>query len=166
MLTLRANTKSFRIFCDCFLSKVIGSSKWKEECISKTVSEIATISDEAFTLLLLENHWDEWSNKNVEDYKKEAPYDAKNNKTVKRKPTKGKYTSEGIGAKLYGGWSNEGLLRFNALYDLVTENRKTYGDKVEKELLSHYVQDKGKKRKAIQVPYRGISLRCEDIPDV
>jgi len=36
------------------------------------VSEIATVSDEAFAFLLIENYWDTWCNVNLEDYKKQG----------------------------------------------------------------------------------------------
>jgi len=34
------------------------------------ICEMATVSDEAFTLLLLENYWEGWSTKNLDEYKK------------------------------------------------------------------------------------------------
>jgi len=81
-----------------------------------TIREMAMISDEAFALLLLENYWESWSTKNVEEYKTEVTFDESTNQKKKRKATWGKYTSGAWGSKRFGGWSKDGLLRFNQLY--------------------------------------------------
>jgi len=57
----------FFLFCDNFLSRIVGISAWREGCQKKTVSEMATVSDEAFAYLLVENYWDYWSNLNIKD---------------------------------------------------------------------------------------------------
>ncbi len=44
---------------------------------------MATISDKAFTLLLLENYWEGWSTKNLEEYKSEVTYNETTNQRKK-----------------------------------------------------------------------------------
>ena len=46
---------------------------------------MATILDEVFALLLLENYWESWSTKNVEEYKTEVSFDESTNKKRKGK---------------------------------------------------------------------------------
>ena len=46
---------------------------------------MATISDEVFTLLLLENYWEGWSTKNFDEYKSEVTIDETTNQKRKRK---------------------------------------------------------------------------------
>jgi len=53
---------------------------------------MATISDESFVHLLVENYWDEWSKKKLEEYISEASFDSSISKRRKRKTTWGKYT--------------------------------------------------------------------------
>ena len=77
---------------------------------------MATILDEAFALLLLENYWESWSTKNVEEYKMEVSYNENTNQKKKRKATWGKFTSGAWGSKWFGGWPKEGLLQFNENY--------------------------------------------------
>ena len=50
----------FETFCRQFLSIVVGIGKWKDGHTKKMVSEIATVSDEAFVLFCLENNWEKW----------------------------------------------------------------------------------------------------------
>ena len=65
---MHSNKETYFIFCDYFLSKVVGSSIWRDCCTKQRVSDMATILDEAFAFLLLENYWDEWSKKKLEEY--------------------------------------------------------------------------------------------------
>jgi len=47
----------------------VGVAFWRKHCAKLPISEMVTVSDEAFTLLLLENYWEGWSTKNLEEYK-------------------------------------------------------------------------------------------------
>ena len=51
------------ILCNHFLACVVGKHDWKWQT-KKELSQVATISDEAFALLILENIWDEWKDMN------------------------------------------------------------------------------------------------------
>jgi len=57
----RENQDCFFLFCDFFLSRVVGVSTWKDGSSKIKVSDMATASDEAFAYLLIENYWDQWS---------------------------------------------------------------------------------------------------------
>jgi len=139
ILQKRENPDSFFLFCDNFLSRIVGISVWKEGCQKKKVSEMATISDEAFALLLMENYWDYWANLNLQDYKSEVVYDTGSNKKIKRTANWGKYTKIAYGARRYGGWTSSGLLRFNELFHQVKADRLKNGDVVEEEYLKYCV---------------------------
>jgi len=66
----------FFLFCDCFLSRVVGYTAWKDGCTKSKVSELASITDEAFAYLLVENYWEVWSNIDIDQYKyEEAQFD-------------------------------------------------------------------------------------------
>jgi hypothetical protein len=57
----KGNHKAFRFFCEQFLSIVVGETRFKNGMrMKKPVSEIATISDEAMALLIIENHYNVW----------------------------------------------------------------------------------------------------------
>ena len=55
---LRKDSEVMTIFCNQFLSCVTGKHDWKRQTNSELIREFATISDEAFALLILENIWE------------------------------------------------------------------------------------------------------------
>jgi hypothetical protein len=108
-----------------------------------TREKIVTKSDEAFALLLYENYIDKWKTQgNIEgnedeqyedceeeDNKKEDDDDSVHSagsqkmKTIS-KAVRGKYTCHNNGTMKYEGWSDQGMTRFNELFDLVKKDRK------------------------------------------
>ena len=68
LMKLQQNTKTMTVFCDHFLSCIVGEVEWKHQVTHKQVKEFANIMDEAFALLVLENIWDDWINVNTTDY--------------------------------------------------------------------------------------------------
>lgn len=59
-MKLRGDADCFEFFCTNFLSCVVGLKRWPKSCLSKRVSEVASVTDEGFALLTLENNWDPW----------------------------------------------------------------------------------------------------------
>jgi len=116
------------IFCNNFLACVIGKNEWKDMIKIKTVKEIATVMDEAFTLLILENIWDEWIEMDAVDYLKHQKGIEKGTEqnSKRRKIGGGKWTSDVNGSVKYSGWNDEGLQRFNELCEMVNENRAKF----------------------------------------
>lgn len=107
LLDMRSDTneKGYFYFFDNFLECVSGKRGWGKVKAVHLVSDYCSISDEAFTLLALENNWRRWSSK--------------------EKRGKGVYTASMQGNKMFEGWSEEGLQRYNELYRLVKENRES-----------------------------------------
>ena len=120
---MRNEPESFYEFCDVFLKLIVGVSIWKYGVCHKTVSELATPSDEAFALLLLENTWDQWFTRDLAEYKNERKYNEVTGEWEKRKPVYGKWTRGAGGEPCYGGWTEDGVNRFNELCILVNQNR-------------------------------------------
>ena len=95
---------------------VVGKRTYAKKSHVERISVFATPSDEALVLLLYENSFDRWKNM------------AKTNNT-KKSSVMPKYTNGGVSAgitgssKKYGGWSDEGLNRFNELYEQVEKDR-------------------------------------------
>jgi len=73
----------FLLFCDFFLSKVVGVNSWTDDCTKKRVSEMATVSDEAFAYLLIENYWDTWASVDLVAYNNEADFEVNSIKKKK-----------------------------------------------------------------------------------
>ena len=59
-----------------------------------------------------------------------------------RKVIRGKYTVQNSGTCKYGGWSHDGMKRFNYLYALVKEDRKSpQAPAMEKEFLDYCIRE-------------------------
>lgn len=59
-MQLRKNPGAFKTLCESFLPHVVSVAKWNRDYLVEKVSDFASISDEAFTLLTLENNWEVW----------------------------------------------------------------------------------------------------------
>ena len=75
-----------RVLCNNFLPCVVGKKRWKMQILAgKKVNDIATVSDEAFVLLVLENIWDDMMSLDIDDYyrprKRVKSNNSENNKT-------------------------------------------------------------------------------------
>lgn len=134
-LELRKNEEAFETFVTNFL-KPAYSTKWKAKRCEKTIkkiADIATVSDEAFVMLTLENNWERWIDINNKAKNNYAP-------TTRGKATQ--FDSDVMPIYTYinkkrtndagdndvhlnwRGWNNEGILRFNQLCSEVKEDRK------------------------------------------
>jgi hypothetical protein len=121
--------EAFLWFIGDFLASVVGTKVWGRKKYYNRVSEavidkgsqdlVVTVSDEAFAILIYENYIDKWIAK--------FHMERRGAKTI---PTiKSKYTSSVNDQCLYGGWSTDGIARFNNLCALVQKDRLTEGAK-------------------------------------
>lgn len=105
--------------------------------------KVVTPSDEAFGLLLYENYIEKWIAVAAEEKNKnkDAPAAEQDNRNKKKgtERRRGKYT--GAESKTgqqckFGGWSADGIRRFNALYAMAREDRESpHATAMERELL-------------------------------
>jgi hypothetical protein len=112
IMDMRKNREAYTVFCDVVLSLVVGKHMWRSKCWNTPMSEIATVSDEAFALLLVENSWEAWNH-----LAKREKGDVSVIKSL--------YTLNGAGTRKNHGWTKEGLLRYIALIDSVKKDRVT-----------------------------------------
>ena len=138
VLLMRQNVDgAYTIFCDTLLLQVVGRNIWKAMGTEAYISKIATVSDEAFAILLLENNYDVWkedvvgtSNGGVSGNVVPRPF-AK---------TTSKYTLNGAGTKKNQGWTNEGVNWFNTPAALVSADRiwdaSAFEKKMKKDIIS------------------------------
>ena len=126
---------SFKVLFKYFVPTIVAKNKFKARLFTqvKTDSNMCTISDEACTLLLLENNYDRW--KDVHKNKMEGsttldPAVARQDEKRKRKwesDVSPKYTDGGIvysdNRKMsHKGWKETGIRRFNDLCVLVKQD--------------------------------------------
>lgn len=149
-LDLRLNENVFEIFCDKILRCVVGKLVWRERICHELVSVIATPSDEALALLILENSWDRW----------EQIYDLDGDHKNAKIQTK--WTSDPQHASPFSGWNLEGRERFNELRRLVINDRKgTYCQRVE-EHFREKKQERSSNKKRKKECLQELEYECED----
>jgi hypothetical protein len=114
--------KTYIFFCKHFLKCTVGSKKFKKGVKTFPISKVATASDEALCLLLLENSETRWTME-LEAYMEGRDADI----------ARSKYTSSGINKSMRGytkkhsGWANQGISRFNDLVKKCKDDRNQNG---------------------------------------
>jgi hypothetical protein len=120
----------FLFLVEHLIGQAHGLRNWKNAKCFQTISNTVTVSDEAFVLLSIENCWDAIQDEIQEDGEDEESSGMGKQGVYPR----GKYTNHGTNSR-YGGWSPQGINRFNELYELVEDNRNTpWAEKVEEEV--------------------------------
>lgn len=127
----RKEEEAYAHFCYYILPYVVGRSRWGYmlRISSRKFEWVASISDEALGLLLLENSWDRWTWESGrtkeqirEDAQKDQPECPPTKYSVKRGRKKVPRSSS--------GWTNEGIRRFRELAEMTTKARKEEEDKL------------------------------------
>ena len=132
-------------FINYFVSSVIGKMDYKKKCCSNLLSTYATVSNEAFAILSFENNFDTWMDMGVRG-------DTKTSQVPRKYTNGGKSQNKTATSQHNKGWSDEGLNRFNVLFDLVEKNRASPYAKQFEEDLRKWCEAKaeGKKRKKVE----------------
>ena len=117
-LQLRSNKKAFSQLCDHILPCVVGRKKWEKKMDISRVSRIASFTDEAWALLVLENSWGTW--------KQQA--DSPTGKVTSDVRIATKWTNTSSLATRSEGWGDRGIERFNQLCTMVAKDRVSNKD--------------------------------------
>jgi len=149
-LELRKNEDVMKVFADHIVPCIIGRSVFKQNKVKQVFTQLASISDEAFGLLVLEHIWDVWIDKDLEAYKDKMAKGMGGGAGVEKRkrepPLAGKYTDSHTKRGRSHGWTAAGLTRFNELMSLVKEDRKSDNGKFDQTYLQ-YKQDEEKANK-------------------
>jgi hypothetical protein len=108
-------------FCHYFLSCIVGKKFGYKLSKNFKLSDIVTPSDEALTLLLIENNEARWLKLNQEDICEDELPPSRFTSTGQKKKGRG-FTVKGY------GWNPLAIERFNELVAGVKEDRKEHGD--------------------------------------
>jgi hypothetical protein len=146
MQNARKDFNNFDTFCSSFLSNVIGKQAYNKKVLQATISEIASVSDEAFVVFCLANLMRRWE------------HEAKD-PTAKR--IDAVYTASQAEASKYGGWSNEGMRRFNTLQRKVVPYLRMKSERLE----AHYLKYQREMKQPFKKTKKGkLPGNKEDIP--
>jgi hypothetical protein len=131
------NYPVYRDFCSFFVSGVVGIRHFDRSKCLKRFSKYVSISDEAFTVLTLENNWERWSSMAFHDDWKESNVPSRwttsKEKRAVKKAAIGNESSEDDEkpqARKFRGWSAQGIARYNQLFAEIKQEREndTYKD--------------------------------------
>jgi len=124
MLQGRENMHAYAYFAFFFLPIVVGRNICKQRFQERiSFNNLATTSDEAFGLLLLDNYWEKW--KFIEGKSKQAIKDAKDQGDMpKAKFIAGNQDD----SRTRNGWSNQGLRRYVEFGDAVLKDKEEDND--------------------------------------
>ena len=92
----------------CYVQEIVGRMRWKKLVKRNKISSFVTISDEALTILAIDNSEFVWESQAL---------------NPARTPPSSKYTSKKPNRRLHEGWSNEGKGMFNVYFDKVKKVR-------------------------------------------
>lgn len=125
----RKNKEAYRVFYKRFVPAIVGPDLYRQRVQDNDKDEPCTASDEAFALVLLENSYDRW----VDIYDKNGciPMQRRGDRSkrfdsdIAPKYTRGGLKfSEDKETHKAKGWTNEGIERFNVLYNCVRRDRQ------------------------------------------
>lgn len=119
--------EDYIFFCDRFFKCIVRVSVYNERWDSlQTMSDIATPSDEALALLILENNEARWLQE-IETQRDPSLGGEKKGLPKAKYTNSGKNSSNRGFTKRFSGWSSAGIERFNELLRLVKEDRSANG---------------------------------------
>lgn len=153
--------QAYSFLCRVLLPCSVGKSKWTQDCTTKKVSEMSTIVDEGFCILVLRNYWNRWWTM-VETGRKKAD----------EVPSVWTNDGCGAGASTNGGWSKEGREELGKINQLVTNDRESETTKLQREkfengILNYYScrnkEKKNKKRKEREVEMLEFEDHMDDL---
>jgi hypothetical protein len=133
ILKLSKNADVYGWIVSRWMRCVVGNAQWNKRYYREPLSDVATGSDEAFLLIIVENNYERWMaevREMMEDKKSTEDEEEKDAKWRAKLPP-AKFTNSGTSTKTgkasskrFQGWSKEGYLRFNELHSQVKEDRK------------------------------------------
>eukprot|EP00978_Attheya_sp_CCMP212_P013476 scaffold33887_cov67-Attheya_sp.AAC.3 len=113
---------AYNAFCDYILPAVCGQKSNEAKFNKDYLSKVATVSDEAFALLSIENAWDRWV------------FQLDNPDSDHIPATRYSHKGSSARALIYSGWKKIGTERFRDLQKLVKQDRTTC-DRLQFEIL-------------------------------
>jgi len=150
--------------CYSFLPSVVGQTwgnKWKVALKrGKSMQEVATPSDEAFMLLVLDNNWVDWSERAFGD-ESESAGDEDGSK--RKRKSKAKFTAS-AGSSKNKGWSADGKRMFKQLRKLV-ERTRSDNREWDVAFLARLASESGQKLDGIKVRKERVLMTVEDDDD-
>ncbi len=163
-------------FADKMIRAVHGKIRYAESAIKVLFDDMVSPSQEAFTLLLYRNGYDHWLWKHGETVSSSGTSDVTDGETGNSSDagpgyqyTTGRFLAGELVTTRNGGWSQKGMLKFNELYKLVTENRVEDRGAFGKEYKEYWLDKSTRRRKRRRDDETGghrVLKICDDLGDL
>lgn len=157
VMRLSQDIETYTWFLSVFVKHGVGSRNWNRQHLRFPFAKYCTPSTEAIVILMFENSYDRWLDKAANADKPRASL------------TPSLYTNGGISKKggqatsrQGGGWSMEGIKRFNDIVSMVKQDRATRAH-FEITLLKRLLDDNTVKTWTVQKYDKRESAECEVI---
>jgi hypothetical protein len=125
------NYPVYKDFSSFFVSGVVGIRHFDRNKCHMHYRKYVTVSDEAFTVLTLENNWTRWSSMAESGDWKESEEPSKWTTTKDKRNHKKSDSSQDCSddentpqARRYRGWSAQGIARYNQLFMEIKKERE------------------------------------------
>ena len=121
----------YKDFVSFFVSGVVGIRHFERNKTNYKYSTYVTVSDEAFTVLSIENNWKRWSAMAKTEEWRESDVPSKWTTSKENKKERRNEYGERIDEDLppqatrYRGWSFQGIARYNQLFQEIKARRTT-----------------------------------------
>ena len=170
----RKNKIAYNLFYTKFVPAIVGPELFRQRIKDLSEHDLCTASDEAFTLLLIENSYARW----VSIYELDGGIPSQRRGATKRTFTsdiEDKYTRGGIKlssdqvSQKQKWWTQDGIKRFNALFASVKKDRlrrPTFDAKFIKHVRERQTQPIQSKKRKYENVLAAHSLWEEDKPEV
>jgi len=176
-LEMRSNFDAYCVFMRFFIKCITKKVKYAANLESaRTDDDLCTVSDEAFALLLLENSWGKWTDQYRHDPSSLLPRRGGRQKEKQQgTPVPTKYTKGGHNfgstknsasphptsttSSSNKGWSDEGIQRYNELFDLVQADRRNHPEFFDA-FLNEVKQQEHKDKKQKPTPKKTTAVRA------
>ena len=162
----KSNYPIYKDFVSFFVSGVVGVRKFDRNKCHIKYSKYVTISDEAFTVLTLENNWVRWCSMAEDDDWKDSVVPSKWTTSKEKRGAKDTEPGEDNSnveddcpqAKRYRGWSSQGIARYNQLFaEVKAEREKQRFEDFEDYCMEQFLEETGEDKK-----HGGKRKRTED----
>ena len=121
---LPRNYPVYKDFISFFVSGVVGIRRFDRNKCQNLYRTYVTISDEAFTVLTLENNLERWNDMAEKEEWKDSMVPSKWTTSKEKRQAENRNKENPIPqAQRYRGWSAQGLARYNQLFEEIKRER-------------------------------------------
>ena len=177
---LTENYPVYKDFCSFFVSGVVGIRHFDRSKCHLEISKYVSVSDEAFTVLTLENNWARWTSMAENDDWKESDIPSEWTTSKDRRKLHNKRdemdsdsldSGDNPQARRYRGWTAKGIQRYNQIFhEVKAERLKLIYREFEEYCIQEFkeeaeAQGKNQNKRKTREPDKPLPVACHELWD-